>query len=266
MPRYDDTNYQQLLDRGHHTEDGRPEALPRRTRYGSREASAYGLRPMADYLTDLVPEDSIEQVIAECHAKKLFPMYHLEASGLLEPWNQDGFGLCWAYGLTAAVTAAELRQGNATRRSPFSLGWMVNWKNRGYYCDKAISGARERGLAPADYVPEYQLDTSKFTAGWETAALDCRPTEWWDVDVSGADMLIIRQVLTGLRDGWASYIAYNWWGHALACVGMRWDTSEKNNVVWIDWNSHDDGMIELAGNKGVPDEAYIVRATSLPRE
>ena len=259
FPLYDESNWQKLLRRPA-TENGRPECLPRITKYASPEARALGLTPMEEYPDALIPWEKVQETIERCHREKIFPLYHQENAGVMKEWYQDGYGYCWAYGLTAAVMGCRAAEGQPpVRLSPFSLGWLVNWRNSGYYCDRAIAGARERGIAPADYVPEYELNRRRFKDGWEQEAKKYRPLEWWDVDTSRGQKDVIRQCLTILATGRPLYIAYNWWGHALECVGMRWDGSK---VIWQVWNSHGDGVIELAGSRGVPDEAYGVRATS----
>lgn len=256
---FDDSNWRNLL-RPPHTEDNGPQWLPRTTVRGSEEAAAGGLIPMENYPDALIRWEDVPQVIDRCHAEGIFPLYHQQATGLLREWNQDGYGYCWAYGLTAAVMGCRAVEGQpSVRLSPFSLGWLVNWRNSGYYCDRAIAGARERGIAPLEYVPEHTLDTRRFKAGWQDEARKYRPLEWWDVDCSAPEREVIRQCLTILASGRPLYVAYNWWSHALECVGMVY---QDGRVAWQLWNSHGDGVIEIAGRRGVPDEAYGVRATS----
>ena len=256
---YDDSNWKNLIVPPK-TEDGSPQWFRRRTRYASPEAAALGLVPLEAYPDQVITWDKVPETIERCHAEKVFPLYHLHKY-LWKPedWYQDGYGYCWAYGLTAAVALARAVEGQPTvRLSPTSLGWLVGWRNRGYYCDEAIAGARSRGIAPVDYCPELVLDIKKFKPGWETEALKYRPLEWWDVNTGRDSKTTIQQALSILATGRALYVAYNWWGHALCCVGMKWE----GGAVWQLWNSHGDGVIEIAGSRGVPDEAYGVRATS----
>ncbi len=256
---FDESNWFTLLRRPA-TEDGLPQCLPRATRYGSDSARRLGLIPMEEYPEPLVAWNDVPAVIERCHRETIFPLYHQRAAGVMDPWDQDGYGYCWAYGLTAAVMGCRAVEGQpAIRLSPFSLGWLVGWRNSGYFCDRAIAGARERGIAPVDYVPEYVLNPSRFRPGWEAEAKRFRPLEWWDVNTGRGKQETIRQCLTILATGRPLYVAYMWWGHALECVGMRY---EAGGVVWQLWNSHGDGVIEIAGTRGVPDEAYGVRATS----
>lgn len=264
--RYNDSNYHELRRRPA-TFDGRPEVLPRTTLFGSAEAERFGLVPMLDYPDDLVEEKDFKEVIEYCHEQKIFPVYHQKASGVLDDgWNQDGYGYCWAYGLTMAAMDCRALEELAPRRlSPFSLGWLVNWRNTGYYCDRAIAGARERGIASVDYVPEYELNPKRFKDDWEKDALNHRPSQWWDTYKQN-DLFMIRQCLTILRTGRAGYVAYNWWSHALEVCGMHWDESELYGIVWDLRNSHgEDDVIQLTGRYGVPDEFYGLQQTSLPR-
>jgi len=257
--RYTDSNWQALLGRTQ-TEDGAPQCLPRRSQYASPEAAACGLVPLEQYPDQVIPWEKVPETIERCQREKIFPIYWLHRY-LWKPedWYQDGLGYCWAYGLTASVVLARAAEGQPTvRLSPTSLGWLVGWRNRGFYCDEAIRGARERGIAPAEYAPEGVLSPSKFKQGWEQEALRYRPLEWWDIRTGRSDRETIQQALTVLATGRALYVAYNWWGHALCCVGMLWE----KGAVWQLWNSHGDGVIEIAGSRGVPDEAYGVRATS----
>ena len=257
--KYNDENWITLI-RQPLTQDLLPQVLPRSTNYGSAEARECGLVPMEEYPDALPSWQDVPSIIQDCHDKKIFPIYHMQQTGLLQDWNQDGYGYCWAYGLTAAVMGCRALEGQKpVRLSPFSLGWLVNWRNSGYFCDRAIKGARERGIAPADYVPEYVLDPRRFKPGWQEEAKKYRPLEWWDVNTNTNNREIIRQCLAILSTGRPLYVAYNWWSHALVCVGMKW---EKSGVTWQLWNSHGDGCIEFSGSRGVPDEAYGVRATT----
>jgi hypothetical protein len=208
----------------------------------------------------VIPRADWPAVIAECHAKQMFPLYHQRASGVFaDGWNQDGLGYCWAFGLTAAVMDAREAEGQKpVRLAPTSLGWLVRWRNQGYYLDGAIEGANKRGIAPAEYVPDLSISPSRFKPGWEEAAKLYRPLEWWDTNRRAGTDAFIGQCLAILRTGRPLYIAYNWWGHALECVALEW---KSGGVVWTLRNSHGErDVIELAGSRGIPDEAYGVRA------
>ncbi len=148
--------------------------------------------------------------------------------------------------------------------APNTLGWLVDWRNTGHYMDSTIKGLRERGVAPKTYVPNlYTRNPFSFQEGWEDAALNYRAGEWWDVDVRRNDAFTVRQCLTILAGGDPIYGGLWWWNHALQLVGYEWDESEPQNVLAIWWNSHEDDLIKIRGGRGVPDEAYGIRAGSL---
>lgn len=258
---FSDNNYQTLI-RPPATDDGSPQVLPRQWSYGSVEAASHGLIPLADYPSLLVQPADFKEVIAYCHAQRIFPMYHLEDSGTMDAgWYQDGFGLCWAYGLVSSLIARRKGEGKPNvRLAPFSLARLVNYQNKGYYLDGTIAGARKYGVASAAFVPEYDLNPRNWQSGWEGDALQYRLGEAWDTQKT-SDAYMLQQALSILRTGVPCYIAYDWWGHALMCCGLLWDESQPNNVIWLDWNSHKDGLIQLAGSRGVPDELYGLRST-----
>jgi len=169
-------------------------------------------------------------------------------------------GNCWAWGVTASMMDCRAREGKPTvLLSPISLGWLVGWRNRGNYLESAMQGATERGICAMEFTPDmHSLSYKNYKSGWEADALNYRIAEAWDTDARN----MIQHALSVLRTGTPLYIAYNWWGHALQCCGLRWDESQTNNIVWQIRNSHnEDDTIELTGNRGVPDEAYGVRAT-----
>lgn len=267
MPRYGDDNYQELILRQRELGSAEFGALPRRSVYGSAEAAALGLTPIHEAPSPLVPKSEWQAVIEECHAKKIFPMYHLESSGVMAPgWYQNGKRYCWTYGGTAALMARRAVEGQPPKRlNPVTQGYMVNWRNAGYYLDETISAMAERGVASFDVAPSEDISECRRTESqWRPDGLNYRVSKVFDTNRAEGEEALISQALTILRMGDPGYIAYNWWGHALTCMGMKWDTSARNNIVWLDFNSHADGLIELTGAKGVPDEFYGIAATSFP--
>jgi hypothetical protein len=239
-------------------------ALPRQTQYGSSP----GLAPFGDFANLLVNPDDFKSVIEQCHASKIFPQYHQKATwgppGF--KWMQNGLPYCWAWSLTACLMDARAREGKQTvLLAPTSLGFTVGWKSRGNYLESGIQGATERGIASAACVPDpYSINPSTFKEGWEADALNYRisPGDTWDLD-NGSKASMIQHAISVLATGCPLYVAYNWWGHAVSCVGIRWDESKPFNIVWVIRNSHnEDDFIELTGNKGVPSEAYGIRATA----
>lgn len=252
------------------TEDGKPQALPRTWEYGSDKAEAAGFRGALDY-PDLLPDQKDwKEIIAECHADKRFPMYWRRDSALPKKPNQNGLGHCWNYGITHSAEDRSLIQFGMDKAKILagnSLAWLVNWKNKGYYLNETVAGAMSRGIASREYCPEYELNPRNFKAGWEDDALNHRVAAdgAWDTTWREGKTKFIAQCLAILKTGTPLYIAHNWWGHALEVTGLLWDESVANNLVWVHFNSHADGEIELTGDRGVPDEAYGIGAMTLPQ-
>jgi hypothetical protein len=245
------------------TEDLQPSIRPRRTIYGSAPES-YRLTPTADFVEMPIPKADWQAVIEQCHAEQRMPIYHTDASGVVWPWNQKSLGYCWNYSLAAAMMSCREAEGQTRLRlSPTSLGWLVHWRNQGYYLDGAIEGANQRGLPTIEYCPEQCLDPRQFAPKWEANGLLHRPLDWWDVDCGSGVERLIGTCLAILKTGRACYCALNWWSHAVPLVAQRWNPAVANSIEWIYWNSHGDGPIALTGSKGPPDEAYGVRSTTM---
>ncbi len=265
-PIYNDQNYQALISQVAQPEYSEPGFLPRQSIYGQPSATQMGLAPIHDFPDLLVDQADFKEIILECNEKQIFARYHQQASGVFDAgWSQDRYNLCWAYDLAAATMGCRAAEGKPpVRLSPFSLAWLVGWKNRGYYLDEAIAGAIERGIASEEFVPQYNLNPNTFKEGWEENALLYRPTMWWDTRRSDGDLEMIRQSLSLLKTGRPLSAGYNWWGHATEVCGMEWDETQLHGIVWVIRNSHaEPDVIRLAGEKGIPDEAYCPRETSL---
>jgi hypothetical protein len=236
--------------------------LPRYLTYGSPEAREHGLTPFADNLDALIPWDEMKERVNLANERRQMPIHYLEACKA-KPHSQGGTNYCWAYGLAMCLEALRpMESQEYCRLGPASLGWAVGWRNRGYYLSATIRAAMERGIAKAIYVPDATNDRREFTPGWEGDALNHKPHEFTDTDRS-SEKFMAQQCASLLVAGLPLYLAFNWWGHAIAGMGVEWDESEKHNLRWINWNSHSDGRIEMTGSRGVPDEAYAVRVTTV---
>jgi len=232
--------------------------LPRFIEYGSDQAIRRGLYPLGDYPDKLIPEDEWKERIAEANEKKIFPIHYFQEFGVPAK-SQTPTNFCWAYGMTSTVEAVRILENQPYRRlAPATLGWLVNWKNAGYYLTETIVGAAKRGIASSEFAPDGVYTTAKFKDGWEQDALNNKPSEWFDLQKSN----MVKHAVSLLLIGVPLYIAYNWWGHALMMAGVEWAEGELHNLKWIAWNSHGDGKIELTGSKGVPDEAYGPRSST----
>ena len=256
--RYGDHNWQQLRI------PAVPQVYPRRSRYGDDLAvNKYGLIPVEDKV-DLIEWADLKEVLSDAHEKQILPLYH-QYNSWAPPgfkYNQDGIGYCWTWSGTAAMMdtrAAEDK--DAELLSPVSMGYLVGWRDRGNYLEDYIQGARTHGVAPISHVDGNINSTNRnprtYKDGWEEEAKKYRLDEIWDTDTRSGDRTTILHCATILATARPIYIAYNWWGHALELVGIRWDEAKQNNVVWQIRNSHNESdLIELDGSRGTPDEAY----------
>lgn len=237
-------------------------ALPRRTIYGA----APDLIPFGEQYPDkLVQPTDYKKVIAQCHEQQIFPLYHQRAAWAPPGfrWMQNGLNLCWAWSAVAALMDLLAREGKPVPLlSPVTLGWLVNWNNRGNYLESAIKGLMQRGVAEMKYTPnQHSLRYRDYEEGWESNAMQYRLGEVWDAD-NGSTAKMIQHSISILKTGTPMPIAYNWEGHALELCGVRWDERQVNNLVWQIRNSHNEAdIIERVGKKAVPDEGYGYRAT-----
>jgi hypothetical protein len=244
------------------------EAFPRRTVYGATPKDDEPvLIPFGEQFPDkLVDPKDYKATIEHCHEAQVFPIYHQHATwgkpGFV--WNQNGLPYCWAWGGTAALMDLRAREGKPVPLlSPVSMGWLVGWKNAGNYLGSMIQGLMDKGVCEASFTPNMlSRDPRTFKEGWEDNALLNRLKEAWDCD-NGSPSAMVQHSISILATGTPLYIAYNWWGHALECCGVRWTEGTVNNLTWQIRNSHaEDDIIEMVGAKAVFDEAYGFRAAA----
>ncbi len=236
--------------------------VPRREdlRYGSQEAYRTGLTPVEADLA-LIPKDQYKASLEQAYTHESLPMHHQKHTWAPPgfQYNQNGLGYCWTWGGTGCLmTTRAMEDKDTVLLAPVSMGYLVNWANRGNYLESYIRGAREDGVCPAvNGEINSHTNSSRYWDNHDTDRSKYRLDKIWDTDSRNGDARMIQHCLSILCYGRSLYIAYNWWGHALECVGLRWDESKPNNLVWIIRNSHNESdFIELVGSKGVPDEAY----------
>jgi hypothetical protein len=260
IKRYGDSNIHQL----HYPEF--PGFYPRRTRYNDDLAWSQGLKAI-EYIdtVDVLDWNDVKGALDRAHLMETMPMYHQNKTWAPDGfrYNQDGLGYCWTWSGTACMMDLRAAEDKETvKLSPVSMGYLVGWKNRGNYLESYIQGARKQGVAPVDWVDgdinSVNRDPDSYKQGWKEEREKYQLDEIWDTDTRSGAKTTIRHCATILAlTARPIYIAYNWWGHALELVGIRWDESKQNNVVWIIRNSHNENdFIELDGSKGEPDEAY----------
>lgn len=237
----------------------RPGVLPRKTRYGD----APELIPFGEAHPDkLIDPKDYKEVIAECHAKKIFPIYHQRATWAPPgvKWNQNGLNYCWSWAGIAAFLDLLAREGKPTPLlSPVTMGRVVGWRNVGNYLEHFVAGLKKYGVAEMRFTPDpHSLKPRTYLEGWEDNALEYRLAEAWDT--RKADM--VQHALSILATGTPGYAAWNHLGHAMEVVSVEWDERQVNNLRWIIRNSHNEpDVIVMTGRNAVPDELIGLRAS-----
>lgn len=237
-----------------------PQALPRREQYGSPEALAMGLEPVESRPDVLLQPDQYVDAVKDAHDKQTLPLYHMYASWRPQGfrYNQDGIGYCWTWsGTGCMMTTRALEDKDTVLLAPVSMGYLVGWANRGNYLGSYIQGARDQGVCPA--TDKGVNDLTRSVAYWTNVGQreKYRLDQVWDTS-PGA---MTQHCLSILCYGRSLYIAYNWWGHAVECVGVKYDGS---TLQWLISNSHnEDDVIILTGSRAIPSEAYGFISTKL---
>jgi hypothetical protein len=264
MPRvYDTDNPSDLVDLQRMKPAGPDavEALPRTFEYASHQAFEHGLIPMESYPDMIIPEDEWPDRLAEAHRVESLPIYHMQRTWCPKGtrWNQNGLGYCWTWGGTAALMCARAAEDKDTvQLAPVSAGYLVGWANRGNYLSSYVKGCRDNGIAPTSHVPDsamHKPNPRLFADGWDTERRKYRLDKTWDCRPSA----MTQHCVSGLLASRAGYIAYNWWGHALCLVSLRY---EGGRLQWDIRNSHNEtDVITLTGSRAVPDECIFFVST-----
>jgi len=240
-----------------------PGALPRKTKYGS----APGLKPVGNYPDMLVDPKDLKEVIQHCRKHKLFPVFHQHKTWCPpgDLYTQNGTNYCWSFAGGAAFMDLQAREGKRKAGdellAPITMGWIVKWRNVGGHLETFIRGMQDRGMAPLSCVPhQHSRDYRRYADDWKEQALKNRLAKDSVFDADPRNML--QHAVTILRTGTSGYAAWNHMGHAMSVVGMKWDESKYNNVIWEIRNSHyDKDVIEMSGRRAQPDELYGLNAS-----
>ena len=236
------------------------QALPRQELYGSPAALAQGLEPVESVPDILLQPDQYVDAVAHANELQVMPIYHMYHTWRPKGtrYNQNGIGYCWTWsGTGCLMTTRALEDKDTVILAPVSMGYLVGWADRGNYLNSFIQGARDQGICPA--VDGNFNDLRRSKAVWDAVGRrnEFQLDQVWDTRSS--DM--VKHCLSILCYGRSLYIAYNWWGHALELVGVRY---EGSTLQWLISNSHnEDDVIVLTGSRAVPSEAYGFISTKM---
>lgn len=163
---------------------------------------------------------------------------------------------CWTWsGTGCLMTTRAIESKDLVLLAPVSMGYLVGWANRGNYLASFIKGAREDGICPVTDTESFN-STNRSASYWgqfsEQRKL-YKLDKVWDLNPRN----IVQECISSLCYCRSIYIAYNWWGHALELVGIRYN-KQKRQWEWIISNSHNEPEpIILTGSRAEPDEAIV---------
>ena len=249
----DDTNWRQFLDEEEAA--GRPAkgALPRGL--DGRKPLSVSTRVFSEDVP-LIPESEWADRIRYMTEHKLFLGDRIQFDPRAH--SQNGLNYCWAYSLAQGVEAELVRNGQPfSLLAPESLGEDVRWRNAGNYLDSAITYAAQHGIARRKYVPQHEINSSKFDPEWKNDRANFVPLEWWDL--GGRN--VWAQTVTALLSGFGCYVGLDWWSHAVWYGKLVLDGNRIG--VWTP-NSHGPGEDRiLYGSRAVPSmDSYVPRSVT----
>lgn len=227
-------------------------ALPRQTAVGGLE----GVPVFAEQVP-LIPESEWAGRIKEMTDNKLWIGDRWQSDPNAD--FQDGLGFCWAYSLAQATMAVRAAQGQPfVQLSPESLAECVNYRNQGYYLDRALEYAAKNGLATRATVPQHAITERQWDAKYKEERTHFIPTEWWDI--GGSD--VWGETVTALLMGYGCYVGYDWASHAVWLDRIRIGSNGKVEVHTP--NSHGPEQDWwLAGSKAIPSMgSFVLRDTT----
>ena len=241
-----------------------PEVRPRplKYRYASPGALEIGLEPVEAAPDVLIPQSEWRERLEEAWEMESLPIHHMYDTWRPKGtrYNQDGLGYCWTWsGTGCMMTTRALESKDTVLLAPVSMGYLVGWANRGNYLASFVNGAREDGICPVPEGETFNMlnRSSSYWSQYDDLRQQYQLAKTWDTNRS--DMT--RQCISILYYGRSLYIAYNWWGHALELVGIRYN---GNTMEWLISNSHnEDDVIVLTGSRAIPDEAIAFVSTRL---
>ena len=228
-------------------------ALPRQTGIGEMSCATVFAEQVP-----IIPESEWKPRIAEMTASGLFIGQRWKSDTKLD--YQNGLGFCWAKSLAQACMAVR-----AAQNQPFvqlmgeSLEECVGYRNKGYYLDRALEYANNRGIASIATVPHLKITQGEWNPQYAEERQSYMPLEWWDL--GGKE--VWAETITALLMGYGCYVGYDWWGHAVFLDMLR--VNAKGQIEVHTPNTHGQGNDAwLAGSKAIPSMgSFVLRGMNL---
>ncbi len=176
---------------------------------------------------------------------------------VLKSYDQNGYGLCWAFSSTKAATYLRVLQGQTPIRlsAYYVAGKVKNWRDEGGWGSESLEFISKYGAPEASLCPQYK--SSYATSDVESNAAKHKVTEWWD----GADdrATTKKQLITCLLLGIPCVVDLNWMGHSMCCIAI--ESLNPLSVVFDNsWGEQGDrGLYRAQGDKAIPDNITMPR-------
>lgn len=188
--------------------------------------------------------------------------------------DQNGLGLCWAYGSTRVVEVKRLALGlPSLELCPESVaGPLTGWRDEGGYAAEAFAQIEQYGIAIQSLCPNpHALNPRLWDPSWQANAKSHEAVNWYDIEQ--ADRLPnYDEVVTCLLNRTPVAAGLDWWGHLVAFLAaiilppdvncaVNTPTGHKVGVLFqnswgTDWpNAGDNGYAVLVEQLATPDGA-----------
>lgn len=178
--------------------------------------------------------------------------------------DQNGLNYCHLFALANCVESVLDFEGlSYTELAPESLGGVVGWSNAGGYMTRDLEWAADHGISPRDFCPTHVINPRSFKTGWQDAAKQYTPLEWFELGHSGD---LWAECVTALLSGFPVYPGFAWWSHSVMLGGLTEDIDGEIENSWgPSWS--DGGYAVLSGSKKVPSidfGCFALRVTTWP--
>lgn len=206
----------------------------------------------------LIPESEWASRLAAQQAAKSSLLDLRDANyDVLRSYDQNGFGLCWAFSSTKAATYLRVLMNEPPLRlsAYYVAGRVKGWRDQGGWGAESLEFIVKNGVPAESYCTTYR--SSNDTAEARANAALHKVTEWWD----GADdrATMKKQLVTCLLLNIPCVVDLNWLSHSMACIAI--ESLNPFSVVFDNsWgDSGDRGLYRASGEKAVPDGLVMPR-------
>jgi hypothetical protein len=142
---------------------------------------------------------------------------------------------------------------------PESIKGTFGWADEGSTLDDAMEFVVKNGMATRDFIPQYEFNPNRFKPGWQEAAKDCVPLEFYRL--GSVDMY--DETVSALLNGDAVWNAVNFMAHAMDAEELQKHGNEFGIWERNSWQPDDDML--LLGRQKIFRDAYVVREVTYSR-